>query len=109
MQAHTQYQTWLLKYTHTCSPSHREDGVGGSKHRDPAHPQNALLVHTHSSAHMRTHPKEVEQRAQRQHVEAPVETLRCEERTEDCKKTLSLKTFQSLVKWGNITSPKTQI
>lgn len=65
-------------HAHTPAPVTQEKMGWGSKHRDPAHPQNALLVHTripshpHTHTQERTHPNEVEQRAQRQHVEAPV-------------------------------------
>ncbi len=87
MQAYTQHQTLLLTDSHTLS--RRKGKMGwGSTYRDPTHPQNALLVstrihththtHTHTQEHtqanMSSHPNEVEQRAQRQRVEAPVGT-----------------------------------
>ena len=121
MQAYTQHQTLLLTDTHTHThtdthllASHRGRWGGGSKHRDPTPSLKCSLgAHTHarpraqtrgdaqtdkrSSAHMSTHPDEVEQRAQRQHAEAPARTPRWEERSEVCQKTHYLQsTFRLL-------------
>lgn len=72
-------------------------------------------THTHGdsqtdkrrSAHMSTHPNEVEQRAQRQHVEAPVRTPWWEERSEVCQKTHYLQSTFRLpqhvrVEWSQV-------
>lgn len=69
-----QHQTQRLTDTLTHAPVARGRWGGGENPSSKCSLGAHTHTHTHRSAHMSTHPNEVEQRAQRQHVEAPVGT-----------------------------------
>lgn len=119
MQAYTQHQTLQLTDTHSLTSHRGRWGGGVNREIQPILKMlswcTLTSTHTHGdaqtdkrrSAHMSTHPNEVEQRAQRQHVEAPVRTPWWEERSEVCQKTHYLQSTFRLpqhvrVEWSRV-------